>query len=1199
VGTVTDTTGAVIPGAKVVVTNPEKGFVRQLESNSVGDYTAAKVPIGSYVVMAEAHGFQKLVRSGITLEVGQTLRVDLKLAVGQVSQEVTVTGSTVKVETENGTISNVVTGKQITSLELNGRNFTSLYTLVPGAVQDDSYDPTQIGITGFAAISFNGNRMEYNNLEIDGGNNVDEGSGGVSINTYPSLDSIAEFRVSTSNYGADMGKHAGASIEVATKSGTRDFHGTVFEFFRNDHLDANDWFANRQLWSGLDPTADCKADPAVAGATAACNAPKTPLLWNDYGYNIGGPIFIPRHFNTDKSKLFFFWSQNWRAYRQGTVISNGVPSQLMRQGNFSECDQSSPNYNAVVASGCVLPMTPPTSTSPGIPYPNDTVPIDPNAQTLLNGLVPLPNNGPVGYIAAPNVPTNWREELIRVDANISSKAQLFVRYTQDTWNTVAIPSLWTSSVYDTVQTPFLGPAKSTVLNFAYNFKPNLVNEFVVAYTADHISLGNQTGASSPSGSIDKPSNWTGTYLFPANATNPLLPAVSVSGGLPFGFTEDAGNRPWTNANPIITMKDNVIYSRGKHSLKMGFFFENYRKNEQFGFDTQGFLTFSNGSTLTTGNALADMYLGAIGQYQEGAQTVNGVAVGGYPRGHWRSNDFEPYIQDDWKVTRKLTLNLGLRYYYFQPIHDVSQPQTVDSGFFPNLYNPALQTQLDSNGNLIPGSGYNYTTYGNGLVECGHGGIAAGCRQPNYATLAPRFGFAYDPTGSGKTSIRGGYGIYFENGNGNESNTEGGEGNPPVSLSPSGYNIVGYSGIVAGALGPTGFVGIPYQEKWGSVQQFNLGVEHEFPGNNILEVSYVGSLGRHLGTQRNLDQVPVGIGTVNVPSLAADNNPQGCDSSGNCNVQSVLINNELGTNVFFVPYLGYSAINVKQNSAVSAYNALQVNFRHPFGHGLTFQAAYTWSHNIDNSTTTYFSTSVDDNYDLSRWRGTSDLNRTHVLVMNYVYDLPFFKNASHAFVKGALGGWQISGITSFFSGEPVEATNTNFGCSNVVNPVTGNTYGTGIGGSVRCNTVGPLKIFKGVNNDPQFGPTPSWYDPNVVTEPTLAQMAANGQPGMFGYMGRNVLTGPGRNNWDIALLKNFQLPWFHSEHSTLQFRWETFNTFNHPQWKSINAGCSGAPNNDGTAAFGRPCGGNTYNLGIGEVSGAWAPRIMQFSLKFLF
>jgi len=698
------------------------------------------------------------------------------------------------------------------------------------------------------------------------------------------------------------------------------------------------------------------------------------------------------------------------------------------------------------------------------------------------------------------------------------------------------------------------------------------------------------GASSPSGTINKPSNWSGNYLFPANAGNPLLPSVSVSGGLPFSFTEDAGNHPWFNSNPIITWKDNVIYTAGRHIIKTGFFLMKYRKNEQFGFNTQGFLSFDTSNPITTGNALADMYLGQISQYQEGTQTVGGVAVGGYPKGHWRSTDFEPYIQDDFKVSPRLTLNVGVRWYYFAPIHDVSTPQTVDSGFMPNLYDPAKQAQLDADGNIIQGTGFDYTTFGNGLVECGHNGIANGCREANYGTLAPRFGFAYDPKGNGKTSIRGGYGLYYESGNGNESNTEGGEGNPPVSLSPSGYNIVGYQNIVPGVLGPGSFIAIPYNEPWGSVQQYNLTVEHEFPGNNLLSVSYVGTLGRHLGTQRNMDQVPVGIGTMNVPSLAGQ---PGCDAAGNCDVQPLLISAAVPT-ALFAPYRGYSVINVKQNSAISNYNALQADFRHTVGAGLTLQAAYTWAHGIDDSTSTYFSTSVDDNYNLSRWRGTSDLNRAQVLVLNYIYDIPAFKHSSSAFAKGALGGWQISGITSFFSGEPVD-----FGCGNVVDPVSGNSLQTGIGGAYRCNTVGPVNIQKGIDNNPQFGPVPTWYNPNMTTEPYASQLLANGQPGMFGYMGRNVLTGPGRNNWDLALLKNFSLPWFKGERSNLEFRWETFNTFNHPQWKSVNTGCSGVVNNDGTAAFGRPCGGQTYNLGTGEVASAWAPRIMQFALKLSF
>jgi hypothetical protein len=284
---------------------------------------------------------------------------------------------------------------------------------------------------------------------------------------------------------------------------------------------------------------------------------------------------------------------------------------------------------------------------------------------------------------------------------------------------------------------------------------------------------------------------------------------------------------------------------------------------------------------------------------------------------------------------------------------------------------------------------------------------------------------------------------------------------------------------------------------------------------------------------------------------------------------------------------------KENTAVSSYHSLQANFRHMFGHGLTYQAVYTWSHAIDDSTSTYFQTGVDD-YHLSRWKGTSDLNRTHVLAMNYVYELPFLKNSANSIAKQVLGGWSISGITSFFTGEPV---NVGCGFSN---------YATGIGEGVRCNTVGPVKVKKGEFNDPQFGPTPIWWDPTVTVQPNQDQLRADGEPGMFGYMGRNVLTGPGRNNTDLALLKNFSLPWFRGEHSTIQFRWETFNSFNHPQWQYVNSGC------DGRTPFGQPCNDRSVALdpskpndltringGNGQVNTAWPSRIMQLGLKFIF
>jgi hypothetical protein len=1152
---VTDASGAVVPQAKVTVANPEKGLTRDLVTNTAGEYFAAKIPIGNYVISVEASGFQKLVRSGISVATGQTLRVDLQLTVGQVTQEVEVTAAAVRVETESATISDVVTSRQIENLNLNGLNFLSLTTLVPGAAPDNSMTAAMhLGHNGAtASVSFNGNREEYSNLEIDGGNNSDEGSGANGGDTTPALDSIAEFRISTSNYGADVGQHAGAVIEVATKSGTKEFHGDAWEFVRNDTLDANDWFINQEI------------------APPGGNAPKTPLKWNVFGYTLGGPFYIPGHYNTSKTKTFFFWSQQWAKYREGTVISSATPSLLMRQGDFSECDPKSSNANPIIiGQGCTLP------TVNGVTV--DSVPVDPNAVALLNGLVPLPNNGVDGYVAAHSLPTNYREEQIRVDQNISDKASVFVRFTNDSWDRQVTPALWTGASYDTTVTDFAVPARAAVLHIAYNFKPNLMNEFIMGYADDPHVITPRTGPSSPAGSVFKPSTWTGSNLFPPNKNNPLLPAVSVGGGTPVGFYQDSGAYagPY-NTNPILTWKDNVAWTVGKHMLKFGFYLEKYRKNEQFGSDTQGSYTFSGSSPITTGNGLADMYLGRIAQYTEGTLTLDGVAVGGYGKGHWRRTDFEPYFQDDWKVTPRLTLNLGVRYYLFIPFHDVTHP-TVDSAFFPTFYNPALEALLDSNGNLYldPATGHvhDFTTYGNGLVQCGAGGIPAGCVKPYYHGYGPRFGFAFDPTGKGKTSIRGGYGIYFEPGNGNESNTEGLEGNPPVIQAPSAFNTTGYQSVVPGAFGPPSISTIPDYQKPPSVQQFNFNVQHEFPGNNVVMVGYVGTLGRHLATARNLNQVPLGLGTVNVPPLGGV--AAHCDAAGNCDAQNVLINTE-APSIFFVPHRGYNTINSKQNTAISSYNALQLNFRHSTGYGLTFQASYTWSHMVDNSTTTYFSTGVDDNFDLNRWKGTADLNRTQVLVMNYIYNLPFFKNSSHSFVRQALGGWRVSGITSFFTGLPVD-----FGCG-----VSG--FATGIGGGVRCNTLGTLKIKKGTVNDPQFGPVPAWFDPNVIAQPNLSQLDANGEPGMFGYMGRNVLTGPGRNNWDLALHKEFQTPWFGGEHSTIQFRAETFNTFNHPQWQSINTGCSS------TIQFGQPC----TQTGNAEVSGAWPPRQIQLGLKFIF
>ena len=468
--------------------------------------------------------------------------------------------------------------------------------------------------------------------------------------------------------------------------------------------------------------------------------------------------------------------------------------------------------------------------------------------------------------------------------------------------------------------------------------------------------------------------------------------------------------------------------------------------------------------------------------------------------------------------------------------------------------------------------------------CGKGGTAglpSGCIYPDRATLAPRFGFAYDPTGNGKTAVRGGFGVYHDLNAGLEVSVGETYGTPPAVLSPVANNIVGYQNIVSGPLSPGSFGAVPTRNAIPMVMQYNVTVQHEFSGNNLLSVGWVGTLGRHLGAQRNLNQIPVGIGIKNVPVLAGTD---GCDASGNCDVQNILINH-LGVNNadYFRPFRGFSNLRFYQYSAVSDYNSLQVNFRHTAGHGIIFQTAYTYSHGIDTTTGYTGNHGVDDS-NLSRWRATSDTNRTHVLILNYVYDLPFFKQSSSSFLRNGLGGWKFSGISSFYTGVPVD-----FGCGH-------SGYSSGIGRGIQCNTLGPLKIKKGVDNDPQFGPTPTWFDSSVIAQPLLSQLRADGEPGMFGYMGRNVLTGPGRNNWDLALLKDFEAPWFSGEHSTVQFRLETFNTFNHPQWSSINAGCGGQ------TPFGSPCtdtGLNSVNYQNGQVTAARAPRLVQVGLKFVF
>ncbi len=1164
VGTVTDSSGALVPGVSITVSNPTKGFTRTVASNSAGDYTVARIPIGDYIVTAKAPGFESLTRSGITLDAGQTLRVDMQLKVGSTQQEVTVVGDLPKIDTETGAISSVITGTQVSELNIQERNFINLALLVPGAAPGynwDSVDPS--GQTGDQYLPINGMPGNMNGWEIDGATDVDPSSGSDSLQVFPSLDSIAEFRISTSNYGAEFARAGGGIVEVVTKSGTSSFHGTAFEFVRNSALDSNDWFLNQTI------------NPPGG------NAPKQPLKHNDFGFTFGGPFYIPGHYNTSKQKTFFFVSEEWRRDLVGEVVSASVPSLLEREGNFSQCDPSSSSYNAVVASGCKLP----TNLATGTTYAGDQVPLSPIATTLLNAYVPLPNNGINGFTASPISPFYFREDSVRVDQNITSKIRLFLRYTQDIASQTQVPGKF-SNEYPTVETfqPF--PGRSVVLNLTYSIRPNLLNAMSLSSSSDTQGvLKPIVGVDSVSGSILYPSGLDIGSMFPASASGitaagKVLPAINVSGGGP-AFHEDPG-RPQLYWNSDPALRDDAVWTRGKHTLKFGGYIRWTILNNSVplgGYYSAGTLIFRNSGPSTTGNAMADMDLGTMYEMTQSGTTSNGQLVGGYAEGHYRMWDYEPYFQDDWRVTHRLTLNLGFRYYYVTPFYDVTSP-TVSSIFDPGQYNPANQAQLNSSGDLVPSTGDTWLNYGNGLDQCGTGSIPRGCILLTHATPSPRLGFAWDPTGSGKTAIRGGYALVFDTGN-SHMNASGRNGNVPVIATLGSFfiNDWGYPNVAPpGTLPAASTHSQPLSQGLPEFDQYSLGIEHQFAGNNMLSVSYVGNTGRHLMRERNINQVLDGETTQNVPALAGTTD---CDASGNCNVQSALINS-IDPPTFFAPFRGYSSIDQMEATGNSNYDSLQVNSRHPIGHGMTFQTVYTWSHELDDTIGAggdNGGTSIDD-YHLSRWYGTSADNQAQVFVMNYVYKMPFFAHASNNLVRGALGGWQFGGITTFETGPPLSVSCGLAGLS------------SGVGGGVDCNSLGKIQVQKGTIDDPQYGPIAGWFNPATIGQITVPQLSANNQAGMFGYMGKDAMRGPGRNNWDLSLIKNLDVPWFNGEHSTLQIRWETFNSFNHPQWNGVNLFCSS------TTPAGQPCNG-ANNVGNGEVNSDWGPRTMQLGMRLVF
>jgi Carboxypeptidase regulatory-like domain/TonB-dependent Receptor Plug Domain len=1133
-GSVTDQNGAVIPNAQVTVTSETQGTAFKATTNTVGEYSVPALEAGAYTLQVIATGFKTFEAKGIVLRVSQAERVDARLAVGDVSAEVSVTGSDLgAVQTESPEISFTITGQQITQMVLNGRNFTQLVTLSPGVTNQTGQDEGETGVAGSVEFSMNGGRVEYNNWELDGASIMDNGSN-ATLNVYPNVDAIAETEVLTSNYGAQYGRNASGTVIAQTKSGTEHFHGDVFEFLRNDAFNARNYFEQ--------------------------TVPEYKK--HDYGFTIGGPIYIPKVYTPARKRTFFFYSQEWRhELVPGTVFNQAVPSDAERGGDFSDlCPVAGSAVDIVNFPNC--PVNPDT----GAYYANNQVPVDPNGNALLV-LIPSANLGSGAssfYQSAPAQLTTNREELFRIDHVVNEKLRGFYRFIYDSWGTVNSAPTFQTNSFPTVQNSFTGPGIDMVANLTYAATPSLVNEFVADYTTDHITL---TNISTGIGRQD----FAGNGFFD-NGFAGVLPSISVGGGTAYGggFNVGTGYFPWQNSNPTYSYRDTLTKTLKNHTLIFGASFIAAQKNEPSTGNNQGTFNFSTSSTVTTGNAFADLLTAKISSFSQ---------TSAQPKYYNRYKIFEPYLQDNWRVSPKLTLNLGIRISAFGTYHDISnQSGNFEAAKWSANNAPMIDVDGDVTGQagaIVPGSGDIF----NGLVQCGINGVYAGCMTGHLFNPAPRVGFAYDIFGSGKLSVRGGYGIFFEHTNGNESNSEALEGTAPVVQTPNKYNFIGYTNAGGSGLEfPLSLVSIPTHATWPYVQQFNLAVEGELPGHTVAQVAYVGSLGRHLPIRHEFNQLqPLSL-AENPYKAGQPISPDDCNSiSGSfTGGYSATVNGQPVTgNVLnhlliacgnaadpYRPYYGISGIDRIDNVGQAQYNALQVEVSRYFGR-LNGSFAYTYSHALDDGSDGGF-TEVVNGLDPQASLASSNFDQRHVAELSLVYDLPFFTKPG--LLHSLLGGWQISDLTGYQTGTPFSIANT----TNTDNAGTGNTISSA--GPSYPDIIGPIHG------------KPAIRHPSGVQGPRLYNSDAFGPPqGLtYGNAGRNVLNLPARTNFDMGLFKNFAI----HEAMHFEFRAEAFNVFNHTQWSGVDtSACYGADN----------CSASTFLT----ATSAHNARILQLAGKFVF
>lgn len=1156
VGTVTDPSGAAVAAAKITLTNTDTGIERTLAAGADGQYVAPDLHIGHYNVSANASGFKLGQQNGIVLNVGDRTRVDFKLEVGSATEQVTVEANAVAVQTDTGEISGVVTGEQITQLATNGRSVFSLEALQPGAssIQMDFIVPTSS--TGDFSVSFNGQRMSHNLWLIDGSESADRGGGGGSI-VLPSEDAIAEFRTMTSNYSAEYGLSSAGTMSMVIKSGTKTLHAGAWYFGRNDALDARNYF--NPAPNQYNPTPD----------------PVSELRLDVFGFNAGGPVSL--HPSRSNPKTFWFYNEEWRRYITGglfnttaplasmypdaggagtgvvlpATLSNGNPLNVVLPQNIGSLDGS--------CTGLTL--------TPGGPFPKNAagqtyIPdclINANASALLGaGIFPVPNNpGTWTSISTSKQPINAGEQIARIDHTFTDKLSIFGHWISDQSQQTFGETMWSSDNVPTVGNTYGNPSYSSTIHATYAIRPNVLNEAAFNYDGNRIHI-------LPSGVYQAPSGFTFNRIFTGTNADNRIPDEHLAGSTGSYYTVNW--LPWNNTANDYQGRDDVSWVRGAHQLKFGFGYAFYMKAQDYFAPTQGQFTYNGSATspagctgssaVTCGLDYADFILGDASNYGENAYKGTG---------HWNAISPDAYIQDNWRTTSRLTLNLGLRWDGIPHTYEANYNQT---NFYPNQYNPADAPlwaagsnygQIASNSpGLLPGpssipalSGYSF--YMNGMGIGGKNGNPRGLAKNTWWNFGPRLGFAYDLTGGGKTVIRGGFGLMYERIQGNDMYN--GAQNPYFGYSLGTTNVLlsnphnSWNGsTISVPIVPASIVAPNLYYPAPRTSSFSVGVQHQVTGNAVLSLSYVGSIDRHQSYFQETNLAP--------PADLA------CLQQKNCPTGTPTWNG-------LVTYQGYGAIKEAFNGANSHYNSLQAELRGNVTRDLTLQVSYTLSKAIDPSV------GGGNGFDLDNitnpyegWRydvGPSVFDRRNIAFVNFVYDLPFLKNSGNHLLKTAVSGWELSGIITAESGAPY---NLGINAANVASIFPGGDV------SNRPDLVGSVSYPHTLVSSNARPTGLQWVSPTAFADPA---------PGTWGNLGFDAINGPGRDNWNLALFKNFVIN--ESRSSSFQFRAETFNTWNHTQFGDGGQN-GGFSNNFGAGNF-------------GQITGAFDPRVFQLGAKLIY